>query len=313
MDARVEEAMRLLREAGRLDLLADGVACRDCLVRQAASGVAAAVAACSPPRSSGGRRAPQVRSVAAGKVRAGRAGAPSRRLAATVTGWPAPLGARPPLEVEKGGAGGGIGSVPAAALTKTGLLARGPRSLGARPPKRGMPAGALQVGMSRWGFPRRGTGLRRAGRVVSGPGRVRQQLGHMERSRQVGGDTEQVQVQERVGGAAGGGEEDMLEEDGITLKVRPPLRTYGRIRSSKEGQVLVKTKGGDSVGAQSWGARGGVQENAGVEDGLLLTDPLEILQGEKSGRDEGDPGEPFAGSAPRDEEKAGPSTAGWIG
>ncbi|KAJ1195871.1 hypothetical protein NDU88_005138 [Pleurodeles waltl] len=36
-------------------------------------------------------------------------------------------------------------------------------------------------------------------------------------------------------------------------------------------------------------------------------------QGEKSGSDEGDPGEPFAGSAPWDEEKGGPSAAGWIG
>ncbi|KAJ1127161.1 hypothetical protein NDU88_005564 [Pleurodeles waltl] len=60
MDVRVEEAMRLLCEAGRLDLLADGVAYRDRPVRQAASRVAAAVAACSPPRSNGGRRAPQV-------------------------------------------------------------------------------------------------------------------------------------------------------------------------------------------------------------------------------------------------------------
>ncbi|KAJ1200406.1 hypothetical protein NDU88_004230 [Pleurodeles waltl] len=59
MDARVAEAMRLLREASRLDLLADGVACCERPMRQAASGVAAAVAACSSPWSGRGRRAPQ--------------------------------------------------------------------------------------------------------------------------------------------------------------------------------------------------------------------------------------------------------------
>ncbi|KAJ1140531.1 hypothetical protein NDU88_006882 [Pleurodeles waltl] len=51
--------MRLLRDAGRLDLLADGGACRERPTRRAASGVAAAVAACSLPRKSGGLRAPQ--------------------------------------------------------------------------------------------------------------------------------------------------------------------------------------------------------------------------------------------------------------
>ncbi|KAJ1175967.1 hypothetical protein NDU88_001252 [Pleurodeles waltl] len=50
MDARVVRAMELLKEAGRLDLLAAPAAPRDRPVRRAASGVAAAVAACSPPR-----------------------------------------------------------------------------------------------------------------------------------------------------------------------------------------------------------------------------------------------------------------------
>ncbi|KAJ1159641.1 hypothetical protein NDU88_000146 [Pleurodeles waltl] len=94
MDPRVEEAMRLLREAGCLDLLADGGACRERPTRQAASGVAAAVAACSPPRKSGGRRAPQLRSVRAGMGRAGGAGVPSRRGVYGLTWHPGPLGAR---------------------------------------------------------------------------------------------------------------------------------------------------------------------------------------------------------------------------
>ncbi|KAJ1191489.1 hypothetical protein NDU88_000805 [Pleurodeles waltl] len=50
MDARVVRAMELLKKAGRLDLLAAPAAPRDRPVRRAASGVAAAVAACSPPR-----------------------------------------------------------------------------------------------------------------------------------------------------------------------------------------------------------------------------------------------------------------------
>ncbi|KAJ1151941.1 hypothetical protein NDU88_004720 [Pleurodeles waltl] len=123
MDARVAEAMRLLREAGHLDLLADGVACRERLMRQAASGVAAAVAACSSPRSGGGRWAPQVRSVRGGKVCAGRAGTPSRQLATAVTRQPASLGAQPPSEVERGGAG--IGLVRAAVHKKKEILAGG--------------------------------------------------------------------------------------------------------------------------------------------------------------------------------------------
>ncbi|KAJ1151942.1 hypothetical protein NDU88_004721 [Pleurodeles waltl] len=200
--------------------------------------------------------------------------------------------------------------------------------------------------------------MRRAGGMGSGLGHIKQRTGKLtERSRQLGGDAVQVQVQEGVGGAEGGGvanewgsrvssgedlqtggqeveirgtgfgpnwggegpflfewsdeegqvggEEDMVEDDGITLNVRPPLRTYGGIRSSKEGQVMVQAEGGDRVGVQSKGT-GGVLEVVGGEDGLLLTDPLDFFQGEKSGSDEGDPGEPFVGSAPWDEEKPGP-------
>ncbi|KAJ1160636.1 hypothetical protein NDU88_001131 [Pleurodeles waltl] len=50
MDRRVKQALELLKEAGRLDLLAAPVAPRERPVRRAASGVAAAVVACSPPR-----------------------------------------------------------------------------------------------------------------------------------------------------------------------------------------------------------------------------------------------------------------------
>ncbi|KAJ1210663.1 hypothetical protein NDU88_006025 [Pleurodeles waltl] len=59
MNQRVIHVMELLREAGRLDLVAAPAARRERPVRRAASGVAAAVAACSPPRGSQKRPAPQ--------------------------------------------------------------------------------------------------------------------------------------------------------------------------------------------------------------------------------------------------------------
>ncbi|KAJ1125870.1 hypothetical protein NDU88_004285 [Pleurodeles waltl] len=59
MDRRVIQAMQLLRKAGRLDLLVENDARRDRPVWRAESGVAAAVAACSPPRRIRVRSAPQ--------------------------------------------------------------------------------------------------------------------------------------------------------------------------------------------------------------------------------------------------------------
>ncbi|KAJ1123537.1 hypothetical protein NDU88_002006 [Pleurodeles waltl] len=49
-DARVQEAFRLLREAGRLDLIQSGVGGPSRPARRASSGVAAAVLACSESR-----------------------------------------------------------------------------------------------------------------------------------------------------------------------------------------------------------------------------------------------------------------------
>ncbi|KAJ1194526.1 hypothetical protein NDU88_003814 [Pleurodeles waltl] len=88
MDPHVCQAMQLLKEAARLDLLVEGGARRERPARQEASGVAA----CSPPRGSGGRRAPQVRGIGVGKGRAGKAGAPARRVVAARVRRPDPLG-----------------------------------------------------------------------------------------------------------------------------------------------------------------------------------------------------------------------------
>ncbi|KAJ1180203.1 hypothetical protein NDU88_005425 [Pleurodeles waltl] len=52
-DPKILEAVALLRQAGRLDLLVEGALAPERPARRASTGVAAAVAACSPPRSSG--------------------------------------------------------------------------------------------------------------------------------------------------------------------------------------------------------------------------------------------------------------------
>ncbi|KAJ1082629.1 hypothetical protein NDU88_002794 [Pleurodeles waltl] len=53
MDPKVQQALALLKEAGRLDLVAPEALGAGRPVRRASAGVAAAVAACSPPRSAG--------------------------------------------------------------------------------------------------------------------------------------------------------------------------------------------------------------------------------------------------------------------
>ncbi|KAJ1176109.1 hypothetical protein NDU88_001392 [Pleurodeles waltl] len=55
-DPKILEAVALLRHACRLDLLVEGALAPERPARRASAGVAAAVAACSPPRSSGGRK-----------------------------------------------------------------------------------------------------------------------------------------------------------------------------------------------------------------------------------------------------------------
>ncbi|KAJ1205447.1 hypothetical protein NDU88_000882 [Pleurodeles waltl] len=53
VEAKVLEAVALLRQAGRMDLLKDGALAPGRPERRASAGVAAAVAACSPPRVAG--------------------------------------------------------------------------------------------------------------------------------------------------------------------------------------------------------------------------------------------------------------------
>ncbi|KAJ1104177.1 hypothetical protein NDU88_001590 [Pleurodeles waltl] len=103
-----------------------------------------------------------------------------------------------------------------------------------------------------------------------------------------------------------------LEDDGITLKVRPPSRTYER----RWGGVAVEGARGavssDSEGVElgeevSCKARGQVQREVS-----MLTDTLGLLQQERSVSAYGDPGGLVAASAPWEKEKAGPvRLAGW--
>ncbi|KAJ1165793.1 hypothetical protein NDU88_006210 [Pleurodeles waltl] len=79
VDAKVLEAMGLLRQAGRMDLLKEEALAPGRPARRASVGVTAAVAACSPPRASGtmqvrgGSRGAVAKGVSgAGKGRAGR-------------------------------------------------------------------------------------------------------------------------------------------------------------------------------------------------------------------------------------------------
>ncbi|KAJ1181094.1 hypothetical protein NDU88_006305 [Pleurodeles waltl] len=67
-EAKVLEAVALLHQAGRLDLLKDGTLAPTCPARKASAGVAAAVAACSPPRVA---PAVKVRGAASGVVTKG--------------------------------------------------------------------------------------------------------------------------------------------------------------------------------------------------------------------------------------------------
>ncbi|KAJ1177528.1 hypothetical protein NDU88_002783 [Pleurodeles waltl] len=363
MDPRVRQAMQLLKEAGRLDLLVEVGARHERPAHQAASGVAAAVAACSPPRGSGGRRATQVRGLGFGKGQAGKASAPARRVVSARVQRPGPLGARPPASVTKGRAGGVIGSDPPAVFRAGGMASREPRPLGARQaqgglPKRAgeakkaglgallnrntprMPGGASpvygarseQVGaevsrqMGRQGGWEAGgsvqggrkmeKGIELGGMGVGGGGLQGGQGGEKEGVRwgqkQDSGWGFQWEWSDEEGQEVEEEEGQEVEEDGITLKVRPPLRTYGGVRSGEKGQVLSRSSSSDSVELQRGGVRRGKQRGAGLDDGFLLTDTLDILQGEKSGSEKGDPGEPWAGSEPWEEEKAGPSAAGWI-
>ncbi|KAJ1201988.1 hypothetical protein NDU88_005792 [Pleurodeles waltl] len=163
MDRRVIQAMQLLREAGRLDLLAEPAARRDRPVRRAASEVVAAVAACSPPRGNRRRLAPQVRRAGGGRGRCVSATAPTGRVVGGSLRRPRPLGVRQPPSTIKAGDGGGLGA-PSAPMAER---ARGRRSSpsGARPPNGGVSMEAGPAAREPAGFrPAGGVSHKKAGK-----------------------------------------------------------------------------------------------------------------------------------------------------
>ncbi|KAJ1118828.1 hypothetical protein NDU88_007015 [Pleurodeles waltl] len=99
--------------------------------------------------------------------------------------------------------------------------------------------------------------------------------------------------------------EQDVEEDGITLKVRPPTRTYGGLKRVGGGLGGFSAGSSDSDEVGGKGGAGGTL-GGGPDKGLVINDSLGILQGERSGSEDGDPGELLTGSALWEEEKAGP-------
>ncbi|KAJ1114640.1 hypothetical protein NDU88_002875 [Pleurodeles waltl] len=89
-----------------------------------------------------------------------------------------------------------------------------------------------------------------------------------------------------------------LEDDGITMKVRPPMRIYER----RWGGANVGSPGGvdssDSEGAGPGEEVGGQGRGWGQSVVSMLTDTLGLLQRERSVSLDGDPGGPVAAPAP---------------
>ncbi|KAJ1139759.1 hypothetical protein NDU88_006126 [Pleurodeles waltl] len=279
MDRRVAQAIQLLQEAGRLDLLAAGADRRSRPARQAANGVTAAVAACSPTRGRCGGAAKQVTRLDFGRGRGGCAAATVRSEAGVRVQRPRPLGARQPLNQAARRAASGAGAAPRGT---EGAASSGDASneAGPAPATRRDHATAKSTGGTRTPLPRR-TGAKGTSRDGQGEGRG----GTLESDVMgLAGEWEALtfQDQEEKGGliagssqgreagnlgdsssAESGGDRDMghifdwseeeapgLEDDGITLKVHPPMRTYERWwGGAKERSVSVDGDPGGLVAA----------------------------------------------------------------
>ncbi|KAJ1137356.1 hypothetical protein NDU88_003767 [Pleurodeles waltl] len=332
MDARVVRAMELLKEAGRLDLLADPAAPRGRPIRRAASGVAATVAACSPPRE---RR--QVSG--AGRGRSGRLAPVSQgRVAAGVKGQPRPLGARRPRGATSGGARGGAGSLvgirqreqrgqPRVGRAHVGSGLVGEKALegsgageqserrgaGTRRPA-GLAAAAESEGEGQGGFGV-GTGSGGGDQMAWGRDQVIDTvdegfLGQTEGENGGGLDPggEISHILEWSDDSSQGGAVDEVQDgggEGLKFRVRPPVRTYGVFGGGEVAGVAGGKAGGPGFRRRSQGVAGGCRSDI----------DMEFFQGAQCRSDEEDPGELLAGSEPWEEEEvlAGPSAASWTG
>ncbi|KAJ1114929.1 hypothetical protein NDU88_003159 [Pleurodeles waltl] len=329
MDRRVRQALALLKEAGRLDLLAAPVAPKERPVRKAASGVAVAVVACSPPR----ERTQVSRAV---RGRSGRLALAARgRVKAAPKGRPRPLGARRPLGRNGGAAGGTAGNSPAAQRrgqrgAPSGLSVG--RGEGAREERPRSEAGETSGG------PEEHREGKREGKKIS-TGRTTQLTGTKGAwgMGPAGGEENKVLAQETgsssseegagcplgrwygatgetgvevshilewsdVSEQEGGGS---MDEEATELKVRPPTRTYGVAGRSEAGL--------EGFGRHEEGEGGQAKLGAGTSS--INDRDVGFLQGSRNKRVDRDPGELLTGLEPWEEEEvlAGPSTASWTG
>ncbi|KAJ1163293.1 hypothetical protein NDU88_003753 [Pleurodeles waltl] len=283
MDKRVIRALELLKEAGRLDLIAAPAAPRERPVRRAASGVAAAVAACSPLRE-------PTQVSRAGRGRNGRLALSHKgRVTVSLRTQLRPLGAWRLRGSVSGGVGGGAG---------TSSAFRPRRQQGQPVVMAGAQAGGGQDDVH--------TGdAGGAGRQVSK--KVSKGNGHA--SLPVAGVTDG----ERLGGSpggmmGGGGEQQPWGQGQSTTSGEEGLVGQLEGLGGGERETVMELSHILEWSDESDQGGGEVRDLEVKEDGL-------VFKGGQCGSEDGDPGEPLAGSEPWEEEEvtAGPSTASWTG
>ncbi|KAJ1217899.1 hypothetical protein NDU88_005486 [Pleurodeles waltl] len=281
-ERKVQEALRLLEEAGRLDLLQGGVGGSSRPPRRASAGVATAVLACSTARDGGRRQAVSMR----GRVR-GRAGGElaSGRGRASETHRAAPLGslrARGAAVCVRASSGGAA-VAGAGGRCGRGLRARGPAGLlTARPAaverRVGTTRGRLVAAAPRYRMAGTGIKVELGGTapwrapapqdVSEGCANTGVLVGEAQAAGAHGGEYGSGEGGagsfEGAGGAGGPenwewseGEEGGwgVEEDGITLCVLPPWRTYSRAvaqDSSFEWGEVGDPEDGWGRGVEEW-------------------------------------------------------------
>ncbi|KAJ1174333.1 hypothetical protein NDU88_006155 [Pleurodeles waltl] len=333
VDAKVLEAVALVKQASRTDLLREEALVPGHPARRASAGVAAAVAASSPPRATGGS---QVRGVARGAVGsavkgvpgAGKGTAGRRGLSQDPRGFPSRRGHRTSAQVVMQLYALRQGRRGAARLQGQGIKKAG--ELQGRVTGKGKGSGAAPrgAGLGALSF-RKGRGSGKKGYCTSSTGGPPSSEGGEEVSRkglregaQEGpsgiGDSRDLRVpisekwptmlqwssSEEEGGAVEGG---WCEGEGpITDRsLGVPKRVYGALKAgtslgaeeiSVEGDVSDREEGLVALG------QGGVS-SPGTPD-LVWQGPLDF--------EEYDPIEQDAARTPWDEAKAGPGAASWM-
>ncbi|KAJ1170920.1 hypothetical protein NDU88_002791 [Pleurodeles waltl] len=311
MESKVQQALALLREAGRLDLVAPEALAQGHPVRRASAGVAAAVAACSPPRAAasgkmnaGRGRAVREAGLGAGRAARGRGGVSGRAREAPRASLEACLGQRARASGSTARRG--------PAWRRYGARSGASPSIRADPSKRqrghcgaGRGGGSFQQG-ERW----RESGTERPRTPFSGRGEgdiraagatavQRDPLVPISKK----WPTMLVWSSEDEDGALGG--EDDLESVGEGPSTVERSGAPGRFPGSHSGGMAMEEEGSSEEGVVlcADGGRRQVMEGVGLPGtpDLFEQDPLDF--------EDEDPGEQGAALAPWDEEKASPRAA----